>query len=300
MGTAKQFSAALTTTFAHASAAPLGPAAILDVVERARASGLVFHSGLPHALIDELSLELERRGGNHPVLALEAPCPRVARGDGREPELCAPDRDEAQVALSAVEATVFRAGELRAPFVIVRLGAVRPVASDWPQARDRFLRGELDDERARRLMQTRHQAAERALDSAMRALDRLARAAERAGVTLLVRNGRRYIDLPSAYEFDVLRAELRGAPLAPLLDVPAAHLVDVMGFAPLALTLAAFAPAPLCYFGDACGAVGALAPGRGIVDLKAVRAALGDDARLAFSPWAGLSIDEIVEAVPKI
>ena len=72
-------------------------------------------------------------------------------------------------------------------------------------------------------------------------------------------------------------------------DVPAAHLVDVMGFAPLALTLAAFAPAPLCYFGDACGAVGSLAPGRGIVDLKAVRAALGDDVRLAFNPWAGLS-----------
>jgi sugar phosphate isomerase/epimerase len=300
MATALRFSAALTTTFAHASAAPLGPSAVLDIVERAQASGLVFDSALPRDLIDELSRELERRGGNHPVLALEAPCPRVARGDGREPELCAPDRDEAQAAMAATEATVYRAGELRAPFVIVRLGAVRPVASDWPQARDRFLRGELDEKGARRLMQTRDNAAERALDGAMRALDRLARAAERAGVTLLVRNGRRYIDLPSAYELDVMRAELRGAPLAPLLDVPAAHLVDVMGFAPLALTLAAFAPAPLCYFGDACGAVGALAPGRGVVDLKAVRAALGESARLAFNPWAGLSIDEIIAAVPQI
>ncbi|HEX4456608.1 MAG TPA: TIM barrel protein [Polyangia bacterium] len=300
MATAQQFRAALTTTFAHASAAPLGPTAILDVVERAQASGLIFDSGLPRDVIDELTRELERRGGNHPVVALESPSPRVARGDGREPELCAPDRDEAQTALAAAEATVHRAGELRAPFVIVRLGAVRPVASDWPGARDRFLRGELDHERARRLMQTRDAAAERSVDGAMRALDRLARRAERAGVTLLVRNGRRYHDVPSARELDDLRVELRGAPVAPLLDVPAAHLLDVMGFAPLALTLAAFAPAPLCYFGDACGAVGALAPGRGVVDLAAVRAALGDGARLAFSPWAGLAVDEIIAAVPQI
>jgi L-alanine-DL-glutamate epimerase-like enolase superfamily enzyme len=34
--------------------------------------------------------------------------------------------------------------------------------------------------------------------------------------------------------------------------------------------------------------------------LAAVRAALGDGARLAFSPWAGLAVDEIIAAVPQI
>jgi hypothetical protein len=71
-----------------------------------------------------------------------------------------------------------------------------------------------------------------------------------------------------------------------------------MGFQPLALTLAAFAAAaPLGYFGDACGPVGALAPGRGIVDLAAVRAALAAETRLAFSPWPGLDVDEVIAAM---
>ena len=132
-----------------------------------------------------------------------------------------------------------RAGELRAPFVVVRLGDVEPVAAQWIDARDRFLRGALDDDALQSLLPSRDRAAERALDVATRALERLAREAERAGAVLLVRNGRRYVDLPSPRELDRLRAELSGAPLLPAADVPAAHLADVMGFAPMALTLAA-------------------------------------------------------------
>src|SRR5262249_62004599 len=112
---------------------------------------------------------------------------------------------------------------------------------------------------------------------------------------------RRYFDVPSPRELDRLRADLRGAPLLPLLDVAAAHLTDVMGFTPLALTLAAFATdAPLVYDGDACGPIGALAPGRGIVDLAAVRAACSAEARRAFSPWPGLTLDEIVDAMKEL
>ncbi len=114
-----------------------------------------------------------------------------------------------------------------------------------------------------------------------------------------MRNGRRYVDVPSPRELDRLRGELEGAPLLPACDLAAAHLTDVMGFAPLALTLAAYRDAPLWYWGDACGPVGALAPGRGIVDLAMARASVAEHARLAFSPWPGLSLDEIVESMSR-
>jgi sugar phosphate isomerase/epimerase len=292
--------AALSTTFVHANVTPLAPSLAFDVVQRAEASAVVLDAGLPRDLMEALTRELERRAAELPVLALESPCPRTARAGAAEPELCAPERDEARAALEAAIATVRRAGELHAPYVIVRLGAVRAVAGDWAHARDRFLRAELDPALARRMQQARDAAAERAIDDGTRALERLAREAERAGVTLLVRNGRRYVDVPTARELDQLRAELRGAPLQSLLDVAAAHLVDVMGFQPLPVTLAAWSSSPLCYFGDACGPVGALAPGRGIVDLPAVRAALADGTRLAFNPWPGLDVDEVVEAMARI
>jgi len=290
----------LSTVFVHVPAAPLPPTEALDVFLRAEAGGVILDGRLPRDLMEALTRELATRGEDLPVVALEAPGVGALRPGAVEPELCAPERDEASAALDAAVATVRRAGDLRAPYVVVRLGAVRPVASDWIFARDRFLRGAVDENLARRMLQARDNAAERSIDNAVRALDRLARTAEPAGVTLLVRNGRRYIDIPTARELDRLRAELLGAPLAPLLDVAAAHLADVMGFAPLALTLAAWTPAPLCYFGDACGPVGALAPGRGIVDLAAVRAALADGTRLAFNPWVGLTTDEVVDALARL
>src|SRR5258708_1637624 len=82
-----------------------------------------------------------------------------------------------------------------------------------------------------------------------RGLQPLARAAERVGGVVLVGNGRRYVDVPSPRELDRLRGELDGAPILPACDVAAAHLTDVMGFAPMALTLAAYHDAPLWYWG---------------------------------------------------
>lgn len=293
---------ALTTAFAsvrQGGAEALSPAALVDVALRADASALVLDAGLRADLLEPLLLELERRGDELPLLALEAPCPATVRAGGREPELTAPERDEAKAALAAAALTIRRAGELRAPFVIVRLGEVRPAASDWVHARDRFLRGELDTALALRMQHARDDAAERALDGARRALEGLAREAERAGAVLLVRNGRRYVDVPTPRELDRLLADLQGAPVRPLLDVAAAHLTDVMGFAPMTLTLAAYAASPLCYFGDACGPVGALGPGRGIVDLAAVKQQLPPETRLAFSPWAGLAVVEVAEAMAR-
>jgi sugar phosphate isomerase/epimerase len=292
---------AISTAFARALGGDArSPSAIVDVALRAQAGAVVLDAGLDGDSYEPLVAELERRGDELPILGLEAPCPATVRPGAREPELAAPDRDEADAALLAALVTVRRAGALRAPFVVVRLGEVRPAAGDWIHARDRYLRGELDAELAQKMLQARDQLAERALDGARRALERLAREAERAGVVVLVRNGRRYVDVPTPRELDRLRQELSGAPLMPMLDVAAAHLTDVMGFAPLALTLAAYGGAPLCYFGDACGPVGALAPGRGVVDLAAVRAALASEARLAFHPWAGLDVDEVIDAMSSI
>lgn len=280
---------ALSTVFA--TSAQLSPGAIVDGCLQAQASAVVLDGALPPALREPLVAELERRGDELPILAIEAP------SAARTPRLTAADREEARAALDLATATVRRAGELNVPFVVVRLGEVEPVAGDWPHARDQFLRGALDDSLAGRMREARDDAAAEAVDGAVRALERLARESERAGAVLLVRNGRRYIDVPSPRELDRLRAELRGAPLLPAGDVAAAHLQDVMGFAPMALTLAACADAPLWYWGDACGPVGALAPGRGIVDLAAARKSVAAHARLAFSPWVGLSTDEVIESM---
>jgi hypothetical protein len=294
---------ALTTSFASARQGgdeALSPGQVVDLCLRADAGGVVLDAGLRPALYEPLVRELQRRGDELPLVAVEAPCPTTTRPGGREPELASPDRDEAGAALAAALTSVQQAGELRAPFAIVRLGEVRPAAADWPHARDQFLRGALDASLAQRMMQARDQVAERAVDAARRALDRLAREAERAGTLLLVRNGRRYVDLPTPRELDVLRADLRGAPILPLLDVAAAHLTDVMGFVPMALTLATYADAPLSYFGDACGPIGALGRGHGVVDLAAVEAALPKEGRRAFNPWSGSSLDEVLEAMRTI
>ena len=293
---------ALSTVFAsvqQGSADGLSPQAIVDVCLRAEAPAVLLDGALRPALYEPLVRELERRGDELPVLAIEAPCPTATRPGGREPAMTASDREEARAALDAALATVRRAGELRVPFVVVRLGEVEPAASDWIHARDQFLRGALDESLALQMMHARDDAAEPALDGARRALERLAREAERVGALVLVRNGRRYIDVPSPRELDRLRGDLQGAPILPACDLAAAHLTDVMGFSPLPLTLAAFADAPLWYWGDACGPIGALAPGRGIVDLAAARASVGEQARLAFSPWPGLTVDEVVEAMSR-
>src|SRR5690348_1077380 len=113
---------ALTTAFASARQggdAALAPAQIVDLCLRAEAGGVIVDAGLRPALYEPLVRELQRRGDELPLLALEAPCPTTTRPGGREPELAAPDRDEATAALEAALASVRQAGELRAPFIIV-------------------------------------------------------------------------------------------------------------------------------------------------------------------------------------
>jgi sugar phosphate isomerase/epimerase len=288
---------ALSTVLAGGAKKSLAPAEIVDALERAGAGGVVLDAGLDGARLEALERELQARPAL-PIVAIEAPCPR---GPASAAMLASIDRDEADAALRAAEETMQLAGRLGARCVAIRLGELRALERDWTFARERFLRGQLDEGLALRLGEARDDSADRALDVARRAIDRLARAAESAGAKLCVRNGRRYTELPTARELDFLLADCAGAPVAPLYDVAAAHLADVMGFAPFALTAAAFAArAALVYAGDACGPIGALAPGRGLLDVRAAVAATPADALVAFSPWTGLTVDEVIEALPLV
>jgi len=225
-----------------------------------------------------------------PVLAVESPSPRTRASEAM---LCSPDRDEAATALEAALDTLRRAAKLGARFMGLWLGELRSMNEAWSVARTRFLRDDLDDHLVRRLMQQRRQEGPRAVDAARRALERLCRAAEGEGLTLAVANGRRFTAVPDARELDLLLSDLRGAPLAPLFDVPAAHLPDVMGLAPLELTEAAWGKAPLAYVGDACGPLAGLPPGRG--EMRPIK--LADGCERVFSPWSGLTVEESLAAV---
>jgi hypothetical protein len=286
------FSVGLTTAFAHAAA--LSPAEILDALARASVNSVILDAGLDPARYEALERELRRQ--ELPVLAVEAPCPADRSASA---QLASTDREESRVALAAAEATLRRAGALSARFVVVRLGPVAAADREWTTARQKFLRGDLDERLIRRLVESRDAVAGRAVDVARRALDRLARAAESAGVTLLVAQPRRFTDLPSPGELEDLLRELAGAQVAPLFDSASAHLPDLMGAWPLAVSVASFGRAPLIYLGDACGPVGGLPPGRGIVDAGAL-ASLPKDAALAFRPWVGLTVDETVRAIPAV
>jgi hypothetical protein len=230
-----------------------------------------------------------------PVLAAEAPWPG-ATSDRRGAMLCSPDRDESRTALEAALETLRRASRLGARFLLVWPGEVRSMDAEWRLARERFLRDDLDERLARRLMQQRQKEGMRCVDACLRALDRLCRAAESEGVTLGIANGRRFTAVPGARELDLLLSQLRGAPAAPFFDVPAAHLSHVMDLQPLELTEAAWGQAPIACVGDACGPLAGLPPGRG--ELRPVK--LAENVERVFSPWSGLSVEESLQAVKEL
>ncbi len=263
---------------------------LCDAAARAEARGLVLDSSLPEAAWGPLAERLSARRAELPTWALCAPCPasRAATAD-----LASAERDESEAACAAAEATMARAAELGAGLVLVSLGEVAALRRDWPAVRRAYLRGELaDDARGReRFLRARAAAVPRHLDAARRALDRLALAGDRLGVTVGVRNPARILGVPAPDELRRLLDELRGAPLVPALDLAAAHLDDAMGFRPLAAVVDAWSASPLALVADACGPVTGLPPGRGEVDLPTALAALAAR-KLAFHPAPSLALDE--------
>jgi hypothetical protein len=262
----------------------MGPEQALDALERSGASAMVL----------DREAEPQHWEIEFPVLAVEAPSPKSRASAAM---LCSPDREEARTALEAALETAKRAAQKGARFLCLWLGELRSMDKEWRFARDKFIRGDLEDRFVQLLLKQRRAEGERAVDAARRVLDRLARTAEGEGLTVAVANARRFIAVPSAWELDLLMRDLRGAPIAPLFDVPAAHLPDVMGFFPLELTQATFGAAPLVYWGDAFGPICGLVPGQGELDLTQIKTA--DNAERVFSPWSGLTLEETFAAVSK-
>lgn len=272
---------------------------LLDEAEALGAGALYLDEVLlgDGALLGGLAQELVRRRRSDAVLGLEAALGAQLLGRPRASlaSACSLDREEALAATEVAEAALKLAAELQAPTLTLRLGPVVGLRRHWDKARAGLLRGALqdDDALAAQLLEARAGLLPRHLEQALRSLERVANAALRHGVTVLLPNPRRAVELPAPLELSVLLSELRGAPLRPMLDLPAAHLASTMRLLPLRPTVLAFAEGPLHLLGDACGAIGALRPGHGEVDVEAVARALPAGAHRGFLPWHGLHLREI-------
>ncbi len=288
---------AIATTFDRA--AKLTPEALVEAAATHLAAAGITDSRA--GLVIDAHIDDERWAGLVPVLQRRRELPVIAvearSGLHGKAALASLDKEESRVAVSDTESMLRRAAAVGAAAVVLRLGWVEGARRDWTFARDSFLRASLSPQLQRGLQEARNKVAHGHLDRARAALDRLCRTADSVGVKLLLKNGQRYVELPSPRELDVLREELRGAPIQAMLDLPAAHLPDRMGMMPLAVTIASFGGGSLAYLGDACAAIGALPPGNGELAKAQITAQVVKSTALAFRPWPQLRATEIVSAL---
>ncbi len=275
-----------------------GPAGqVISAVQRLGATALHLSEGPIRGFLAELVVELLLRRAELPVVAVDATLGAIRLGRPRAALACAGslDRREAEEATAVATAALSLAAELGAPFVALRLGAVAGLTALWEKARSHFLRGALasDEAPAEELMQARSALSSPHLDAALRSLDRLFNAAQRLRVTVLLPSPRRAVELPTPIELRALCSEFAGAPLAPLLDVPAAHLASAMHLLPLRDSVLGFGVGPLANLSDGCGAVGGLPPGHGEVDLIAIARTLAPATHREFVPWPALRPAEV-------
>ena len=270
---------------------------LISAAQRLGATALHLSEGPLAQLFAELMSELVARRAELPVLAVDAALGALKLGRPQAALAAAGslDREEARAAVAVATAAIGLASELGAPFVSLRLGPVAGLGRLWNSLRGHFLRGGLGDDEAPAdtLLTARSALGGRHLDAAMRSLERVITAAERLQVTVLLPNPRRAIELPAPIELRVLRGEFRGAPLAPQLDVPAAHLASAMRLFALRDSVIAFGDGPLANLSDGCGAVGGLPPGHGEVDLAAIALSLDPTTHREFVPWPALQLAEV-------
>lgn len=293
---------ALGTTFYRAAgqASPEsagGLPLLLEAATRLEAQALyLVADGTGAELAAQPQLLVERRL-ELPVVGLDAALGAVRLGQPRagRAQAASLDRSEAETAVNVVKAALAFAEELGARYVVTTLGQVRGLERLWRPVRGRFLRGVLlyNDESAEELMGIRAGLATRQLDAGLRSVDRMVEEAARRSVTLLLRNPRLPTEMPVALELALLRAELRGAPLAPLLDLPSAHLTSTLRCIPLRETVLAFGDGPLASLADACSTLSGLVPGTGEVDVPAITRALSKGTQRLFVPWPGLNLAEV-------
>lgn len=237
------------------------------------------------------------------VVAVDAELGAIAdaRPQAARAQLASLDKEESRTAVSVAQSALRVAKTLGARHVRLRLGEVDGLERLWKEARSHFLRGAIldedDTEPGEALLRARSALMPRHLDAVRRAIEQLANHAVRSEQTLLLGYPRRATELPLPIEVRLLCEEFAGAPIAPSLDLPAAHLASMMRLVSMADSVRSFAKGPLHCIGDACGPVGALPPGSGEVDVAAVCKALPKDAILSFMPWPGLSFREVLSGL---
>ncbi len=253
--------------------------------------------GLP-GLVESLSKLAAEPRAPLQVVAIDAELGAIALGRPQAAlaHLAALDKEESRTAVTVAESALRVATSLSTRYVRIRLGEVAGLDRLWRNVRAHFLRGAglADSEPGDELLRARSALVPRHLDAVRRAIEQLSNAAVHAELTLLLAYPRRATELPLPIELRLLLEEFEGAPIAPSLDLPAAHLSSMMRLVSLPESVRTFAKGPLHCIGDACGPVGALPPGSGEVDVAAVCRALPKDATLSFMPWGGLSFREVM------
>lgn len=259
--------------------------------------------GLP-GLVDGLAKLAAEPRAPLQVVAIDAELGAIALGRPQAAlaQLAALDKEESRTAVSVTESALRTASSLSARYVRVRLGEVAGLDRLWRNVRAHFLRGAgIDDsEPGDELLQARSALVPRHLDSVRRAIEQLSNAAVHANLSLLLTYPRRATELPLPIELRLLLEEFEGAPIAPSLDLPAAHLSSMMRLVSLPESVRTFAKGPLHCIGDAAGPIGALPPGSGEVDVAAVCRVLPKDATLSFMPWPGLSFREVMTGLQSL
>lgn len=307
---------ALATSFSPA--AP-GADGYLDVVMRLGVESLVLlaSDAIPCDLAG-LALALGRRRHELRVQAVESILGALHLGQPAawHTRPCALDRDEAQTAVAVTRAAMDLAVQLGAGAVIVSLGSIGERGDGgerlWQALLGKLRRGVLlyDDSAAQELRGLRAALAGRYLDAALRSIDQMLEDATRRGLRLILRNPARGLELPAALELAAIRSTFSGAPLASLLDLPAAHFCSTLRLLPLRETILSFAaetpghgtqvqPA-LVNLADACGPVAGLLPGQGEAQPDRVARALPETSQRLFVPSAQLRESEIALGLARI
>jgi sugar phosphate isomerase/epimerase len=279
-----------------AGAAGHDPDRLMDLFQRAGAAGIELDATLAPAFLEELILRLKPRRDEFPVWMVENVCP-----DRREQtaELASHDREEARTAVRAATETLRLAADLEAHQVTLRLGEVGRLKSAWPRLRRGFLRDELDDQTLADQLRQRAVLGAPYLDAARRSLEQLGRLADDLGLQLGIRNPARFIGLPSAFELLSLLDDLAGAPIVPLWDLPATHLLTLFGV-PAEEIRTVWQRAPFVYLANACGPIAGLGVDQGELNLAALIRDLNPATRAIFRPWPGLNADEVLSAMASL
>ncbi|GAB4541413.1 MAG: hypothetical protein Kow0063_32250 [Anaerolineae bacterium] len=184
---------------------------------------------LSHQVTEELLQSADLPAGQ--IRSVHAPCPTNPRTRGAQ--VSSLDKDERDLAVEAVTASIRLAEQVGATLVIVHAGrvVVNPMLeTDLRALYDQGLKdtAEYNDLKFE-LAEERKRQAERYMDAALWSLGRLANVADSAGVRLGLENRVHYYEIPLPDELDMFLREMAG-PLAFCFDTGHAYVLEELGF----------------------------------------------------------------------